>query len=212
MTSMSTGSGRKYTSLKEHRWPINHGRRRRERRAVGKRGMEPPVQSAWKNAYHATVAIPAYAWILFYPSSILQQIPSLSVWPVFAPLVPGMQHDPLFAQYSRGRDDVPHVFNDPISGHEIKRISQVAAVRPAHLTDTTLFLSSRAVDITCTRANPPSYSTAKSYWALLPQGLVTQSSGRLHPARSTSCCDLPDLVRWSVSAAKYSCSALQLWC
>ena len=37
-------------------------------------------------------------------------------------------------------------------------------------------------------------------------------SGRLHPPRSTSCCDLPDPIRWSVSAAKYSRSALLLWC
>ena len=33
-----------------------------------------------------------------------------------------------------------------------------------------------------------------------------------HPARSTNCCGLPDPVRWSVSAAKNSCSALLLWC
>jgi hypothetical protein len=37
-------------------------------------------------------------------------------------------------------------------------------------------------------------------------------SARLHPPRSTNCCDLPDPIRWSVSAAKYSCSVLLLWC
>src|SRR6185503_5065146 len=36
--------------------------------------------------------------------------------------------------------------------------------------------------------------------------------GRLHPARNTNCCDLPDPVRWSVSAVNFSCSALPVWC
>jgi hypothetical protein len=32
------------------------------------------------------------------------------------------------------------------------------------------------------------------------------------PACSTNSCALPDPIRWSVSAVKYSCSALLLWC
>src|SRR5215469_11559253 len=36
--------------------------------------------------------------------------------------------------------------------------------------------------------------------------------GLFHPAHSTSCCDLPDPVRWLVSAEQYSCSALLLRC
>ncbi len=32
-------------------------------------------------------------------------------------------------------------------------------------------------------------------------------SAQLHPPRSTNCYDLPDPIRWSASAAKYSCSA-----
>ena len=37
-------------------------------------------------------------------------------------------------------------------------------------------------------------------------------SGLLHPARSSSCCDLPNPIRWSVSAEKYSCFAWWLRC
>src|SRR5215469_13199792 len=36
--------------------------------------------------------------------------------------------------------------------------------------------------------------------------------GLFHPAHSTSCCDLPGPVRWSVSAEKFSCPALLLRC
>src|SRR5215469_6092234 len=43
---------------------------------------------------------------------------------------------------------------------------------------------------------------SRSYGLAVPVG-----SGRLHPARSTSCCDLPGRARWSVSVEKYSCSA-----
>src|ERR1700691_515048 len=41
---------------------------------------------------------------------------------------------------------------------------------------------------------------------------VPVESGRLHPPRSTNCCCLPDPIQWSVSAKKYSCSALPLCC
>jgi len=41
-------------------------------------------------------------------------------------------------------------------------------------------------------------------------GLFVRRS--VEPARSTTSCDHPDPVRWSVSAAKYSCSALPLRC
>src|SRR4029077_8147585 len=37
-------------------------------------------------------------------------------------------------------------------------------------------------------------------------------SALLHPARSTNCSDLPNPIRWSVSAEKYFCSASSLRC
>jgi hypothetical protein len=51
-----------------------------------------------------------------------------------------MQHHTLFPQYPRRRDDVPDIFSDYRGGHEIKRVSQVDAFRPAHATDETFIL------------------------------------------------------------------------